>query len=45
MFIEIFDSVVSGKIKMIHFLDTNKEKTEEILINHVIQAAWTNPTY
>lgn len=45
MFIEIFDSVVSGKIKMIHFLDTNKEKTEEILINHTIQAAWTNPTY
>lgn len=45
LFIEIFDSVVSGKIKMIHFLDTNKEKTEEILISHPIQTAWTNPHY
>lgn len=45
LFIEIFDSVVSGKVKMVHFLDANKEKTEEILISHTIQAAWTNPVY
>lgn len=45
MFVEIFNSAVTGKVRMVHFLDEKQEKTAEMLLKYKIQTAWTNPVY
>lgn len=45
LFIEILDSAVLGKVRMIHFLDDKNEKTAEMLMKFPVSTAWENPIY
>jgi hypothetical protein len=45
LFIEVFQSAVTGKVRLVHFLDSNKEVTEEFLLQYPVKNAWTNPVY
>lgn len=45
LFIELFDSEVTGKVRMVHFLDDKNTKTADILLKYPVLAAWANPEY
>lgn len=45
LFVEILESAINGKMRMVHFLDEKNEKTAEMLLKYPIQTAWTNPNY
>jgi len=45
LFIELFESEITGKVRMVHFLDEKNEKTAGILMKYPVLAAWTNPEY
>jgi len=45
LFIEIHESAVLGKVRMVHFLDEKHEKTSEMLLKYPVLTAWENPIY